>query len=172
MTIYAKEEPDWINPRVCAACYQEWITECWRELPFTRFTNSGHLRMAFNYRELPRLSGLYAVSAVLLPHHLNLPIVQCRGKACRIAERLPAWVDAKRRSQRFVHLLYVGETDNFAARWRGHEKMIDFRIFQQHLIEMRFHFYANPPASNLHSGDRVELERRLIHALSPLLNFR
>ncbi len=81
------------------------------------------------------------------------------------------WVDANQRSQRFIHLLYVGETDNFANRWRGHEKMIDLRAFQQHLIEMRFYFYAEPPAFSAQGSYRIELERTLIDTLSPLLNF-
>ncbi len=78
--------------------------------------------IAFEQRYLPRLAGLYAISAVLFPHHLNLPIVQCRGKSCQIAERLPAWVDAKRRSQRFVHLPDLRWLGNVGAVFDGHRK--------------------------------------------------
>jgi hypothetical protein len=170
MSIYSKQLPDLTSPRVCADYYQEWITQCWREIPFTQFTPSSQLQFVFKPSSLPRLAGLYAVSAILLPHHLGLPIIHRQGQWLTLADCLPAWVDAQRKSQRFIHLLYIGETDNIYARWSGHEKMIDLRAFQQQGVEMRFYFYSDPPALNPKSGTRTELERTLINSLAPLLN--
>lgn len=170
MSIYSKQSPDLTDPRVCAACYQQWITECWREIPFTQFTPSGQLQFTFSRSSLPRLAGLYAVSAVLLPHHLSVAMIHQGGQWLTLAECLPTWIDEQTRSQRFVHLLYIGETDNIAVRWSSHEKMIDFRAFQKQGVEMRFYFYAEPPALNRENSSWVELERALINSLSPLLN--
>jgi hypothetical protein len=171
MTIYSKQEPDLSNPAVCAVCYQEWITQCCREIPFTQFLPNGQLGFIFNRSQLPRLSGLYAVTAALFPHQLDLELIHQQGKLLKISDRLPAWVDEQKRSQRFVHLLYVGATDNLATRLAHHEKLIDLRAFQQQGVEMKLYFHASPPALKLDDSHLSQTEKTLIDSLAPLLNF-
>ena len=149
-----------------ASDYEEWIIGTWKQLKFD----------PLDRYKLPSLPGLYSIYGRFQPGHLNRRIVLRQHTPLSIGEALPNWITEKQRQHEFNACIYVGTSRSLYDRWECHDQRFPIQRFIESGVPVDFYFYAMPPIetgsreSEAERSSRLQLERKLILYLCPILN--
>lgn len=149
-----------------ASDYEEWIIGTWKRLTFD----------PLDRYKLPTLPGLYSVYGRFQSRHLAKRIVHRKYTPLSIGEALPNWITEEQRQHEFNACIYIGTSGSLYGRWECHDQRLPIQRFIESGVAVDFYFYTMPlieissRESEAERSSRLQLERKLIWYLCPILN--